>query len=250
MRTLTQVWVFFVSLTLVLLFAGFQIGGRRGLFTAFILSLLLIYATLHRGLALFKRHLNVKEQTGNDTNGFLELLQLHKSQFGMNEVILHFSNKPTPPLVWKNSPESGHVLVHRGLLEHLTAGEKSILAHFVLAHLSERTFLVPRILSIFEQGFWGLNYLIAPIATLAAHVLRIPGTLLRADLKTMQSAGISSFEMGYFIQKLHHFSFHNTNSLKGGEFFSTLTLNNRRPWMTHGQPQLKTRLVNVMGFEP
>jgi hypothetical protein len=250
MRTLTQVWVFFVSLTLVLLFAGFQIGGRRGLFFAFIFSLFLIYATLHRGLALFKRHLNVKEQHGNDTNGFLELLQFYKNQFGMNEVILHFSNKPTPPLVWKNSPDSGHVLVHRKLLEHLTVAEKNILAHFVLAHLAERTFLIPRILSIFEQGFWGMNYVIAPIATFTAHVLRIPATLLKADLKTMKSAGISAFEMGYFINKLHTFNFHNPDSLKGGEFFSTLTLKTRRSWLTHGHPQLKTRLINVMGFEP
>ncbi|MBC7741605.1 MAG: hypothetical protein H7061_05380 [Bdellovibrionaceae bacterium] len=250
MRTLTQVWVFFVSLTLVLLFAGFQVGGRRGLFIAFILSLVLIYATLHRGLALFKRHLNVKEQTGNDTGGFRELLQMYKNQFGMDEVILHFSNRATPPLVWKNSPESGHVLVHRELLNHLTSTEKNILAHFVLAHLAERSFLIPRILSIFEQGFWGLNYLVAPVATLITQILRIPATLLKADLKTMQTAGISSFEMGYFIQKLHGFSFHNTKTLKGGEFFSTLTLKNRRGWLTHGHPQLKTRLINVMGFEP
>ena len=168
----------------------------------------------------------------------------------MNEVILHFSKKPSPPLVWKNSPDSGHVLLYRELLDHLTPNEKNILAHFVLAHLSERTFLVPRILSIFEQGFWGLNYLVAPIATVTAQLLRIPANSLRADLKTMQTAGISSFEMGYFVQKLHHFNFHHSRTLKGGEFFSTLTLKNHRPWMTHGLPQLKTRLINVMGFVP
>ena len=96
MRTLTQVWVFFVSLTLVLLFAGFQLGGRRGLFISFIVSLVLIYATLHRGLALFKKHLNIKEQKGNDTHGFLKRLNQTKKQFGMKEVHLHYSNKPSP----------------------------------------------------------------------------------------------------------------------------------------------------------
>ncbi len=250
MRTLTQVWVFFVGLTLVLLILGFQLAGRRGLFIAFIISLVLIYATLHRGLALFKRHLNIKEQTGNDSAGFLELIEATKLQFNMKKVHLHFSKRPTPPLVWKNSPDSGHVLINRELLDHLSPAEKNILAHFVLAHLDERSFLIPRILSIFEQGFWGLNYLFAPIATLLTQALRIPATLLKADLKTMQSAGISSFEMGYFIQKLHNFQFHKTGSLKGGEFFSTLTLSRRKAWLTHGQPQLKTRLINVMGFVP
>ncbi|MBC7420388.1 MAG: hypothetical protein H7328_06625 [Bdellovibrio sp.] len=247
---MTQVWVFFVSLTLVLLFIGFQFGGRRGLFISFLISLVLIYATLHRGLALFKKHLNVKEQRGNDTAGFLKQLQTIKQNFGMRSIQLHYSYQPSPPLVWKNSPESGHVMIHRDLLNHLNETEKNILAHFVLAHLHERSFLIPRILSIFEQGFWGLNYLIAPIATILTQVLRIPATLLKADLRTMQSANISAFEMGYFMQKLHNLSFHKTGSLKGGEFFSTLTLAKRKFWLTHGQPQLKTRLINVMGFVP
>lgn len=250
MRTLTQVWVFFVSLTFVLLVAGFEWGGRRGLFISLIISLAIIYATLHRGLALFKKHLNIKEQMGNDTSHFLRMLNQTKAQFKMRSIHFHYSNRPSPPLVWKNSPDSGHVMIHRDLLNHLSEHEKNILAHFVLAHLQERSFLVPRILSIFEQGLWGMNYLVAPIATLITQILRIPTSLLRADLRAMQSAGITSFEMGYFIHKLHHLSFHKTGSLKGGEFFSTLTLSKHRSWLTHGQPQLKTRLINVMGFTP
>lgn len=128
MRTLTQVWVFFVSLTFVLLLLGFQLGGRRGLFIAFLLSLLIIYATLHRGLALFKRHLNIKELTGSNSGGFLILLQQTKSQFDMQEVHLHFSKNPTPPLVWKNSPHEGHILIHQDLLNHLSQDEKHIFA--------------------------------------------------------------------------------------------------------------------------
>ncbi len=250
MRTLTQVWVFFVGLTLVLLFAGFQLGGRRGLFISFIISLVIIYATLHRGLALFKKHLNVKEQNGNDTADFLKLLNQTKAHFNMQTIHLHYSNKPSPPLVWKNSPESGHVMIHCDLLANLSQLEQNILAHFVLAHLQERSFLIPRILSIFEQGFWGVNYLIGPIATITTQVLRIPATLLKADLRAMQSSGVSAFEMGYFVQKLHNLSFHKTGSLKGGEFFSTLTLAKRKNWLTHGQPSLVTRLINIMGFVP
>ena len=250
MRTLTQVWVFFVGLTLVLLFAGFQWGGRRGLFISFLISLVLIYATLHRGLALFKKHLNIKQQYGNDTARFFKQLEQTKMQFGMKQIYLHYSNKASPPLVWKNSPFSGHIMLHKNLLSHLNENEQNILAHFVLAHLQERSFLIPRILSIFEQGFWGLNYLVAPIALILTQVLRIPATFLKADLRTMQSAGITAFEMGYFIQKLHHFNFHRTGSLKGAEFFSTLTLANRSNWLTHGHPRLKTRLINVMGFQP
>jgi hypothetical protein len=250
MRTLTQVWVFFVSITLFLLLMGFQFAGRRGLLFAFLISLILIYATLHRGLFLFKKHLNIKEWDGNDATGFSNLLQTLKKDHMMAKVMLHYTTKPSPPLVWKNDPTEGHVLVNQELIEHLSPSEKKLLAHFLLAHLNERSFLVPRVLSIFEQGFWGLNYLLSPFVIIITYVMRMPSSVLRADLKAMQRAQTSSFEMGYFLNKIHRFEFHRTRSLKGGEFFSTLTLSHRRSLRTHGIPQLKKRLINVMGFEP
>lgn len=250
MRTLTQVWVFFVSSTLILLIIGFQLGGRRGLFAAFLLSLLLIYATLHRGLALFKKHLNIRSWQGSDVSGFLSLLQNLKKDYNLSKVHLHFTNRNSPPLVWKNNPTEGHILIHSDLIHHLQPQEKKILAHFLLSHLNERSFLIPRVLSIFEQGFWGLNYFLSPFVSLLTVILRIPTQLLKADLKAMQKAHVSSFEMGYFINKIHQFHFHKTKNLKGGEFFSTLTFLNQSRLRTHGLPQLKKRLINVMGFEP
>jgi hypothetical protein len=250
MRTLTQVWVFFVSLTLFLLLAGFQLAGRRGLLAAFLLSLALIYATLHRGLALFKKHLNARPWDGNDSTGFANTLYGLKREYGLSEVMLHYTSHPSPPLVWKNSPREGHVLVNHHLIDHLTPSEKKLLAHFLLAHLNERSFLMPRVLSIFEQGFWGVNHLLAPFVTFFTFMMRIPTQLLRADLKAMQKSEVSVFEMGYFLHKIHQFQFHKTKSLKGGEFFSTLTITNQSRWRSHGLPNLKKRLINVMGFEP
>ncbi len=250
MRTLTQVWVFFVSLTLFLLLAGFQLAGRRGLLLAFLLSLVLIYATLHRGLALFKKHLNVKAWEGNDPTGFSNSLQTLKGEYNLSRVMLHFSNNASPPLVWKNTPGEGHVMVNHLLLEHLSIPEKKLLAHFLLAHLNERSFLMPRVLSIFEQGFWGVNLVMAPFVSFFTFLMRIPSQLLKADLKAMQNAQVSVFEMGYFIHKIHNFRFHKTSSLKGGEFFSTLTITNQSRFRSHGLPTLKKRLINVMGFEP
>ncbi len=250
MRTLTQVWVFFVSLTLFLLLAGFHLAGRRGLLLAFLISLALIYATLHRGLALFKKHLNVKEWDGNDPTGFANTVQSLKKEYNLSQVMIHFTSSPSPPLVWKNSPMEGHVMVHLELIEHLNPSERKLLAHFLLAHLNERSFLMPRVLSIFEQGFWGLNHVFAPFVTLFTFIMRIPYQLLRADLRAMQNSQVSVFEMGYFLNKLHQFQFHKTKSLKGGEFFSTLTITNQSHWRSHGLPNLKKRLINVMGFEP
>lgn len=250
MRTLTQVWVFFVSLTVLFLLAGFQLAGRRGLLFAFLLSLALMYVTLHRGLALFKKHLNVKEWDGNDPTGFASTLQSLKRDYNLSRVMLHFTTQPSPPLVWKNNPDEGHVMINTQLLEHLNASERKLLAHFLLAHLNERSFLMPRVLSIFEQGFWGLNYVLGPFVTFFTFVMRIPYQLLRADMKTMQNSQVSVFEMGYFLHKIHNFQFHKTKSLKGGEFFSTLTITNQSRWRSHGLPNLQKRLINVMGFEP
>ena len=81
-------------------------------------------------------------------------------------------------------------------------------------------------------------------------LLRFQKQLLRADLKTLQASAVSPLEMGYFLQKIHQFSFHQNNSLRGGDYFSTLTLHRKQNWKTHGLPDLNKRLINVMGFIP
>lgn len=250
MRTLAQVWVFFVGITLVLLVMGFHFGSRTGLFIAFLISLILIYATLHRGLALFKKHLNVKELTGNDTTGFMNTLEKLSPAYGIKKVYLNFSTENSPPLVWKSAPQTGYIMLHQQLLEHLNPEEKILLAHLTLAHLKQKSILMPRLFSIFEQGFFGLNYLLAPLVTLSAFLLRLPSKILKADQEAMAISKVSNFEMGYFLNKLHHFQFHKSKSLKGAEFFSATTVHNWAFWKSYGLPSLNLRLIKLMGFVP
>lgn len=250
MRTLAQVWVFFVGITLVLLVIGFQLGSRLGLFIAFAINLLLIYATLHRGLALFKKHLNVKELTGNDTTGFIQLIEKLSPEYGMKKVYLNLSVENSPPLVWKTTKDSGYIMLHQNLLAHLNLNEKTMLAHLMLSHLKQKTILIPRLLSIFEQGFLGLNYLLAPLVTLLTFLIRQQSKILKADHEAMLLAGFSNYEMGYFLHKLHHFQFHKAQSLKGAEFFSAITVSNWSFWKSYGLPSLNLRLIKLMGFVP
>ena len=141
-------------------------------------------------------------------------------------------------------------MLHQNLLEHLSINEKLMLAHLMLSHLKQKTILIPRLFSIFEQGFWGLNYLLAPIVTFLTFLLRQPSKILKADHEAMTLAGFSNYEMGYFLHKLHHFQFHKAQSLKGAEFFSAMTVTNRTFWKSYGLPSLNLRLTKLMGFVP
>ncbi|MBC7466667.1 MAG: hypothetical protein H7256_11810 [Bdellovibrio sp.] len=250
MRTLTQVWVFFVSLTVAFLFIGFQFYGRLGLFVSFLASLLLIYITLHKGLWFFRRHLEFKEILGSDPTGFLNSLNAVKRDYDINVIHLYTTNDAVPPLVWKDYPKTGFIILHEDLLKHLTEKEKHILVHFLFAHLKVRPTFRPRLFSIFEFGFLKLQFLLSPFMSLLALMFGSPRFLLKADLVALANSQVTQLEFGYFLKKLHDLNFHRAKNLNGAEYFSTLTAAQHTFWKSFGQPSLKRRLVSVMGFLP
>ncbi|OFZ30122.1 MAG: hypothetical protein A2622_09745 [Bdellovibrionales bacterium RIFCSPHIGHO2_01_FULL_40_29] len=253
MRTLTQVWVFFVTLTITLLVIGFQLRGRLGLFLSFLFSLFLIYIILHRGVLLFKNQLSYKEQLGSDPTGFVKLLNTLNIQYtGGQHMDLHlfFAKDNTPPLVWKDYPNKGFIVIHESLLEHLTENEKKILAHFLLSHLKMHPTFRPRLFSVFEMGFLHLQFLFSPIISLVATLFRSPQYYLQSDLMSLQNSHASSYEFGYFLKKLHDFKFHSSQKLHGAEYFSVLTSRKHSFLKNYGQPRLRTRFLTVMGFVP
>lgn len=250
MRTLTQVWVFFVSLTVAFLFIGFQLYGRLGLFVSFLSSLVLMYITLHKGLWFFRRHLEFKEILGSDPTGFLNALNKFKREYDINVIHLYTTSDLVPPLVWKDYPKTGFVILHDDLLSHLTDKEKFILVHFLLAHLKVRPTFRPRLFSIFELGFLKLQFLLSPFMSLIALALGSPRYLLKSDLLALANSEATHLEFGYFLKKLHDLSFHRAKSLDGAEYFSTLTAAQHKFWKSFGQPSLPKRLISIMGFLP
>ena len=250
MRTLTQVWVFFVSLTITLLFIGFQLKGRLGLFLSFIFSLFLMYVILHRGLLLFRKQKQYVEQKGSEPTGFLKILNSLKYDYNIQSIHFYLTTEKTPPLIWKDYPDFGYVVINDQLLKHLSDSERMILAHFLLAHLKVRPTFRPRLFSVFEFGFLHLQLLFAPLMSLAATLFQSQKYYLRSDLLGLQNSHVSNYEYGYFLKKLHDFEFHGTKNLQGAEYFSALTAANHSFWKNFGQPTLEKRFISVMGFAP
>ena len=250
MRTLTQVWVFLISLTITLLIVGFQLKGRLGLFLSFLFSLFLIYIILHRGVLLFQKQLTYTEVLGSDTTGFLKILNSLKDQYRIGKIHLFFSENKTAPLVWRDYPNLGLIVVHEHLISHLNEKEINLLAHFLLSHLKMRPAFRPRLFSVFEMGFLHLQFLFIPVISFIAFLLRYPRFYLQSDLLSLQNSHASSFEFGYFLKKLHDFDFHQSKSLSGTEYFSVLTAANHTWLKSFGQPSLNKRFLTVMGFTP
>ncbi|MEQ1722221.1 MAG: hypothetical protein ABL930_03535, partial [Pseudobdellovibrio sp.] len=128
-----------------------------GLFVAFLISLFLVYAALHRGIRLFKRKLNAQEFSGNDASGFLTEIQSNKLKFGFRKIHVYKTLHSTPPLIWRSRASEGHLIVNSNLLDNLGEVEIKLLSIFLLSHLQTRSFLITPILSVINQSFFNFN---------------------------------------------------------------------------------------------
>jgi hypothetical protein len=248
MRTLTQVWVFFIALTFLFLLLGFQLAGRLGLFVAFLISLFLVYATLHRGIRLFKRKLNAQDFSGNDITGFLTEIQNNKLKFGFRKIHVYKTLHSTPPLIWRSRRSEGHLIVNSKLLDNLNEVEVKLLSIFLLSHLQTRSFLITPILSVINQSFFNFNIFSIGLSHVANFFFKTKKDVLDADLNFRNMVDYSHFEAGYFVNKLHQFEFHQTPKQLGTEYFSVLSLKKQGFYRHYGLPDLNLRLQKIMGF--
>lgn len=248
MRTLTQVWFFLVTLTFIFLLCSFQLLGRAGLFVAFLISLMFLYAALQNSMRLFKGNLKVQHFSGNDPTGFLSEIEKNKNKFGFQKVEVYLTRHHTPPLVWKNAEDTGYVIINDQLLPHLKPSEVKLLAIFVLSHLEVRSFVLVHILSILKIPLFAVSL---PSRVFSAFILSLfkkQNDLFNSDFKFISASETNQYEAGYFINKLHHYSFNQFAKPNAFCFFSALSLPKKSLINEFGLPNLDIRLKKVMGF--
>ncbi|MGZ3726422.1 MAG: hypothetical protein ACXWQQ_11510 [Pseudobdellovibrio sp.] len=248
MRTLTQVWVFLISLTFIFLLVGFQLLGRVGLFIAFLLSLGFLYAALRNSLRLFRGALQTKAFTGNDPTGFLSEIEKNKSNFGFKKVDIYATTHPTPPLVWKNTDDTGYIIINDRLLDQLNTREIRLLSIFLLSHLENRSFVVVHILSILKIPIVFLSLISSAFSAFANRLFKTQLELTTSDIKFITMSEVSKFEAGYFIHKLHKINLNHLKKNNPFHFFSTLSIDSQLLFNEYGIPDLKSRLKKMMGF--
>lgn len=248
MHTLTQVWVFFIALTFSFLFLGFQLGGRIGLFVAFLTSSFFAYAALHRGIRLFKNKLNAQEYLGNDSTGFLQSIAANKSNFGFAKVSTYLTDLQTPPIIWRSRPFEAHIMLNSKLLQNLNEKEVRLLALLLLSHLEKRSFVITPILSVINQSLTNFNLFSIILSSVVTFIFRTKRDLLNADARFRNISEASHFEVGFFLNKLHNFEFNQNNKSLGTEYFSVLSLKKNNLLNQYGLPSLKLRLEKIMGF--
>ena len=248
MRTLTQVWVFLISLTFIFLLISFQLLGRAGLFFAFLISLFFLYAAIRNSVRLFKGPLQTKPLAGNDPSGFLAEVESHKTKFGLAKVDVHLAHGNSPPLVWKEDESHGFILINEKLLHHLDANELRLLALFCLAHIECRSFVAVHVLSILKIPIYVLSVLSKPISYITHAILKTQLDFYKADLKFTTIAESNKYELGYFLNKLHKFKFNNFTRPNAYNYFSTLSLPKSSNVNEFGLPGLDNRIRKIVGF--
>jgi hypothetical protein len=248
MRTLTQVWVFLVSLTFLFLFISFELLGRAGLFFAFLASVLFFYAALRHNLSLFRGILSPELYTGNDPTGFLSEVENQKLKFGFKKIDVHTTEHTTPPLVWKNSEDHGHILLNKDLLNQLSKEEVRLLAIFLLSHLENRSFVAVHILSTIKIPLYFLSFFTKVLSSACHRVFKTAPDCFTSDLKFITMAESSKFEVGYFLNRLHRLSVNHLRKPNSYCFFSTLSIAENPIINEFGIPDLNSRLKKIMGF--
>lgn len=251
MSALTQVWVLSLVLCSALLVTGFKLAGRLGLMIGFLLSLLFLYLILHKGLKLFLEHIHTQLHKGSDPAGFSKLFQTNAALYQFKNVYLHYTQKATAPLVWKNFKDELHVVIYKDLVEHLTESEKSSLVHLLLSHGKHHGILGRRFFSILYLALTPLSRYMNPVFSFFSSLLSMKKEIYQADLEAYKNTSPPQFEhtqeFVLFLRKLHLLSFHIRPQQKGEQFFSILSSEHMGNKPLELIPSLKLRTKNIKG---
>jgi hypothetical protein len=251
MNTLTQVWVFCIGLCSALLVVGFKFLGRPGLIGAFLLCLGVLYLFLHRGMQLYLTQLKANKKVGNDTTGFISLIQKLESRYQFRNTATYFSGQPTQPLVWQDFHGSLSILIYPEVLNHLNDDEKKMLAHVLLAHGRSHNQLRRRFMSIVFLAMRPLSQALSFIFDFIGRGLGFRRQILSADLQAFKSMESLTFgqkqEFVLFLRKLHLLDFHQVPHSQGELFFSILSQSSHHLGQLNLVPSLNVRLNNLTG---
>lgn len=249
MNTLTQVWVFSIALCSVILVSSFKMAGRLGLFMGFVLSLILIYLLLHKGLKLFLDQSQAELQKGSDPTGFNQLLQLHKSKYVIEKYFLHYTTQNSHPLVWQNFKNELHLVLNKSMVERLELDEKILLAHLMLSHGSQHSKLRRRFFSIIYLALLPISSVLTPLFNTLAELFKLKNQILNADLMALKNSDSKTatkiIDFSLFLRKLHYLSFHHIEYLRGENYFSILSNSSPHSFKLNLAPPLDLRLKKL-----
>lgn len=251
MNTLTQVWVFSIALCSFILVFSFKVAGRLGLFIGLIVSLILLYLLLHKGLQVFLDQIKATLHKGSDPTGLNQLLLSLKVNYPIKKYFLYFSDHKTHPLVWRNFHDELHIIVNKTMVENLDQNEKILLAHFVLAHGSNQSKLRRRLLSIIYLALNPFSKLLSPFFNLTSRMLKLHKQIFKADLIALKNSNSVSPEQmmdcSLFLRKLHNLKFHQIKYVRGEHYFSILSTSEKGHFHLKLCPALEIRLKNLIG---
>lgn len=219
MKTLTQVWLVSAASCFIILVIGFQMGGRIGLFVAFLISLLFLYLIFYKGLLIFIKKTKAHEVTGNDLHYFAPLLKDLAHHYSFKKIRLFISQSHTPPLVWPELHDQLIVFINGETLSQLNNSEKKIFAHLVLSHGQIQSKLARRFLGLLFISTYPIEKIFAPFFNLIGYLLGLNKEIYTADLKALTLSQTSHFEFGLFLHKLHFLNYHTQNIFEGTYFF-------------------------------
>jgi hypothetical protein len=248
MKTLTQVWLICAASCFIFLILGFQLGGRAGLFTTFLLCLVLLYLIFHKGLKLFIAKTKAHEIVGNDPYKIAKLLEQHALAYGFRSIRLFVTDRPTPPLVWPEFSNQLVVFVNTHTLEQLSATEKKLFAHLLLSHGFLHSKLTRKTMGLMFISMTPFQKLFAPVFNSVAYMMGLSKEIYKADLKALTVSQASNFEFGLLLHKLHHLQSHTDKIFEGTYFFSVLSKINPKLYNLKFHPHITNREKNLLGY--
>ncbi len=251
MNTLTQVWVFSIALCSVILVCSFKLAGRLGLFVGFIVSLVLIYLLLHKGLQLFLEQIKSKLHSGSDPTGFNQLILRYISKYQFEKYFLHYTTELSHPLVWRDFKNDIHFVLNKNMVESLDPEEKIILAHLMLSHGTEHSKLRRRFFSIIYLSLRPVSRWLSPLFNGISELMNLKKEIFKADLLALKKSNSITPEQrndfSLFLRKLHNLNFHQTKYKRGENYFSILSTSSSAVLNLKLTPRLDIRLKNLMG---
>lgn len=268
MNTPTKVWVAGLSLSLLILYLGFEMGDRLGLLLGFLIVISINLMIFLLGQSTLLKTLNARKLQGQDPWNLQERVSIIAKKVNIPQPEIYMFDWDLPAAMSMGTYwHSGCLAVSMGFLKHLTEREQqAILAHqvcqigrfdsvgFGMASLFANSLVS---FATFADELWPFKFkvfsrLLSPISWLVIRLSVNKKKYLENDVQACQMIP-DKRDLASAIYKMENFALAAPQSLPpctGHLFVVNPDLLQRSNVFLHFHPKLSVRIKNILGTYP
>ncbi len=268
MTTPTKVWLVGILISLSVLFFGYEIAERWGLFIGFLIATNINMMVFFFGKSNLLGKLNAKLIEGQDPWGLLPIIKEHSDKLHIEAPRLYVVDWDLPTAMTIGTYlKKGSIGVSTGLMKHLSKNEiRAVLAHQIcqINRFDTLAFGVASVIANSLLGFaaiadefWPFKFkffvkIFSPFSWFIVRMTVNSKNYLRNDLDAVHLIE-DKRDLASALYKLENLALASDQKIPpctGHLFIVNPDQTQRENLFLHFQPELKSRIKNIIGTYP